>query len=342
MTIATSSAAGSAGPSQEAGHVESDQRRTGDDFTLALFERLGLDAFVLEVDPAAGILRIVDASQSALRIHGYSRDELVGCSLASIEPDLAPDRFRDLDAGRPAVWQTRRRRKDGSCFDVEVRVVQIGEQPMKLLSVEQAVGDCRRAEARLAHLRQLMDYVIAHARSAIAVHDRELRYIYVSERYLREYNVAAQDVIGRHHYDVFPDLPQRWRDVHQRALRGEVSSAEEDPYPRADGSIEWTRWECRPWYESDGSIGGIVIYTEVITERKRAEEERKVLEDQLQQAMKMEAIGRLAGGVAHDFNNLLTAIIGNVDLAAARPRRRATRSALDCARSARPPRAPRR
>ena len=73
------------------------------------------------------------------------------------------------------------------------------------------------------------------------------------------------------------------------------------------------------WSAGPGSggrlIGGIVIYTAVITERKRAAEERKVLEAQLQQAMKMEAVGRLAGGVAHDFNNLLTGIIGNVELA---------------------------
>jgi len=117
------------------------------------------------------------------------------------------------------------------------------------------------------HSHELLKYIIEHTRSAVAVHDRELNYLYVSQRYLDEYNVESQDVIGKHHYEVFPDLPQKWRDVHQRVLAGEVLSAEEDSYPKEDGSIVWTRWECRPWYEADGSVGGIIVYTEVITDR---------------------------------------------------------------------------
>src|SRR3990170_543560 len=130
----------------------------------------------------------------------------------------------------------------------------------------------KKAEEKLIHSHNLMQYIISHAQSAIAVHDRDMKYIYVSEQYLREYKVKERDVIGKHHYDVFPDLPQKWRDVHQRVLAGAVESNEEDPYVREDGSVDWTRWECRPWYESGGSIGGVIVYTEGITQRKRAEE----------------------------------------------------------------------
>ncbi len=129
----------------------------------------------------------------------------------------------------------------------------------------------KEKEAALAHSRGLMQYVIEHMSSAVAVHDRDLRYIFVSQRYLDEYKLKERDIIGKYHYDVFPDLPQKWRDVHRRALAGEISRAEDDPYQRQDGSLEWTRWECRPWYEADGSIGGIIVYTEVTTERKLAE-----------------------------------------------------------------------
>ncbi len=118
-----------------------------------------------------------------------------------------------------------------------------------------------------------MQYIVRNDPNAIAVYDRDLHYIAVSNRYLLDYNVKEEDVIGKHHYEVFPEMPQRWKDVHQRCLLGAVESEDDDCFERPDGSVTYNRWECRPWYRSSGEIGGIVTYTEVTTERKRAEEE---------------------------------------------------------------------
>jgi PAS domain S-box-containing protein len=123
----------------------------------------------------------------------------------------------------------------------------------------------------IRHAHDLMRHVVEHVPVATAILDRQLHYVHVSKRYLVDFNIEGQDIIGKHHYEVFPDLPQSWRDVHQRALAGERSSSAEDRFERADGSVRWSRWECGPWHEADGSVGGIVLWIEVITERKERE-----------------------------------------------------------------------
>ncbi|MCF8137271.1 MAG: PAS domain S-box protein, partial [Desulfotignum sp.] len=158
-------------------------------------------------------------------------------------------------------------------FITAIPLFQPGEtKPFQVYATFADITDRKQAEEKLAYSQKLMQYIIEHTNSAVAVHDRNLHYIYVSQRYLDDYKVNETDIIGKHHYDVFPDLPQRWRDVHQKALAGEISKADRDPFFQDDGTIEWTRWECRPWYEEDGSIGGIIVYTEVITDWINAEE----------------------------------------------------------------------
>ncbi len=65
--------------------------------------------------------------------------------------------------------------------------------------------------------------------------------------------------------------------MHRRCLAGAVERCDEDPFERADGSTQWLHWEVQPWRAADGTIGGVVFFSEVITERKRAEEERLTL-----------------------------------------------------------------
>ncbi len=160
---------------------------------------------------------------------------------------------------------------DGAAFEPYSPFVENTAALMALL-VENGRNAKALAEAgrRLSHARDLTRYIIEHMRGAVAVHDRDMRYLYVSRRYMEDYQVKEKDVIGRHHYEVFPDLPEKWREAHRRALAGECSSGDDDHYLREDGAEFWTQWECRPWYEADGSIGGIIVYTEVVNERKRA------------------------------------------------------------------------
>src|SRR5262249_9224277 len=79
------------------------------------------------------------------------------------------------------------------------------------------------------------------------------------------------DIVGRSHYKPFPDIPPRWKEIHQRCLAGAVERCNEDSFVRADGRVEWVRWEIQPWHTDAGQVGGLLLFAEVITERKAAE-----------------------------------------------------------------------
>jgi len=130
----------------------------------------------------------------------------------------------------------------------------------------------KRIQEELQHNEQVLRLFVENSPAAIAMFDREMKYLVVSRRFLSDYELGDQNVIGRSYYEVFPEIPERWKEIHRRCLAGETERADEDPFPRTSGKLDWVRWEIRPWYETYGEIGGIILFSEVVTERKQAEE----------------------------------------------------------------------
>ncbi len=130
----------------------------------------------------------------------------------------------------------------------------------------------REAETALRRNEVILRLLVEHTPASIAMFDREMRYIVTSRRYLEENRLGEQNLIGRSQYDVFPDTPAEWKEVHRRCLNGATEKKEEDIFVHPDGQVDWTRWEFRPWYEENGQIGGLLLFSEMITERKLAEE----------------------------------------------------------------------
>jgi PAS domain S-box-containing protein len=140
----------------------------------------------------------------------------------------------------------------------------------------------KRAEKELKYSLSLMKYIIEHTQSAVAIHDINLRFIYVSKRYLEENRISGQDIIGKNYYEVFTNIPEEWKNIHSKSLNGEVLAGEREKLVHRNGDIDWMRWECRPWYKDDESIGGIVVYTERISERILAEKAINELNESLE------------------------------------------------------------
>lgn len=124
----------------------------------------------------------------------------------------------------------------------------------------------------------LLRAFLHHSPAAIAMLDRELRYILVSNRWLTVCGLETLNVVGRNYYEVSPETTREWREIYRRALSGESVHGAEDQITLADGRTSWVEWEVAPWYESDGSIGGIIIFMEVIAERKRTQQELRTHE----------------------------------------------------------------
>jgi PAS domain S-box-containing protein len=133
------------------------------------------------------------------------------------------------------------------------------------------ITEQKKAEEKIAQMQSLMSLLVENAPAAVAMFDKDMRYLVVSKRYLRDYRLNGIDVIGQSHYDVFPEMPQRWRDIHRRTLAGATEKSEEEDFYRLDGSVDIIRWEILPWYKSASEIGGIILFSEDIRERKNAE-----------------------------------------------------------------------
>jgi len=217
----------------------------------------------------------VEVNQAFQRMFGYAKSELIGRSPTMIATaESANTIIQHITNRDEGLYQIVGLRKDGRQINVEVigRNTTRHDRPARVTALRDVTAR-QQAEDALRKSEELSQLFIAHAPVALAMFDREMCYLAVSRRWTTDYGLDDQQVIGRSHYELFPEIPEQWLVEHRRGMEGEVRRSEVDHFVRADGRVQWIRWEIRPWKKVDGSVGGIVILTEDITDRKLAEDE---------------------------------------------------------------------
>src|SRR5207302_5918737 len=105
----------------------------------------------------------------------------------------------------------------------------------------------KQAEEALRNSERRLRQFVEEAPIPVAMFDMEMRYVAVSRRWVETYGRGEPDMVGLRHYEIYPDLPERWRELHRRGLAGENLRNDRDSWTADDGTQSWLRWAISPW-----------------------------------------------------------------------------------------------
>jgi PAS domain S-box-containing protein len=276
--------------------------------------------------------RFLLANRQYLRMRNLTREQVVGHFVTEVlnkdtfETDIKP-KLDECFQGKVVRYEMKfsyptvgERDLLLSYFPIEGvnrvdRVVCILRDITDRKRVEEALLEMNRtleAQSSLLQSREdLLKTFVKNVPVGVAMLDGDMHYLQASDRWCADYSVDSSQILGRSHYELFPHLPQRWKEVHRRALEGEILRADEDRWDREGGPM-WIRWEVRPWKTAEGSVGGILILAEDITRRKQMEEALSGMSGRLIEAHEQERTW-IAREMHDDINQRLSVAAMELD-----------------------------
>ena len=267
---------------------------------------------------------ITSVNRTELEMLGYSVEEMIGQPPWKfvVEEDIARQRILDVLAGimPPARGLERTfRRKDGMTFPALIQDRLFQDAEGKILGIRgtiQDITDRKRIEVSLRKSEQTYRTLVESSTDAILMLDTERNILACNQSFLDLFGYERGEAVGGSIRVVHPSdesFRSFGKTVYSMIERSGFFKGEWE-FKRKDNVIFSAETVTSAIKSAEGSTTGYIAILRDLTDRKQAEEERVALVDQLRQSQKMEAIGRLAGGVAHDFNNLLTVIKGYCQL----------------------------
>lgn len=273
-----------------------------------------LPQIVFETD-AAG--KIGFTNRNALDLVGYDEDDFKkGLNALQLlipeDHEKALQNIRKVLSGEevPDAEYTARR-KDGSTFPIMVHAVRIlrDNKPVGMRGIIIDLTERKQAEDALHESEERFRTVLEANPDPFVLYDMEGRVIFLNPAFTRVFGWTLEEQLGKKMDQFVPD--ENWpetRKMIETVTAGKHLAATETTRYTRDGKMIPVIISGAPYLDRDGTPAGSIINLRDISEQKR-------LQNQLQKAQRMEAIGTLAGGIAHDFNNILSAILGYTEIA---------------------------
>lgn len=279
----------------------------------AIFESAGIGIGVVDLQG-----RLIESNPAIQTLLGYSEAELAGMAFSrySHPGDLDSDMhlFTELLQGKRERYQMEKRyiRKDGKVLWGVLTASLLrgpGGEPRHCIRMAKDITERKRAEQALRESEESSRTIIETAPDGIYIIADTGQVIEVNEAACRQLGHSREHLLRSRLSDI---VAPSFSKQAARHLQEMASGTFETAHIRADGTeVPLEVSTCHFTFRGQAARLGIARDT---TERKRAEKERLSLQEQLQQAQKLESVGRLAGEVVHDFNNLITVINGYGDL----------------------------
>jgi len=263
--------------------------------------------------------RYIVANPSLAALLGRPAEEILGADDFSLFPHqsaerLVADDLRIKQSGFVHTYEENVEARRGTYdFLTTKGPLVIDGEVRGVFGIAHDISHRKQIEIALKESESLLRLFIEHAPAALAMFDQEMRYLAVSARWLTEYRLDRSDILGQSFYKIAPETSAYAKTIHSRGLAGEVVLCDEDRIDRKDGSVQWQRWEVRPWQEPDGSVGGIVIFSEDITQSIVAEQALRESEIRFSATFEQAAVGIAIVSLAGNWlrvNQKLCDIVG--------------------------------
>ena len=297
-----------------------DALQKSEDDHREFIENLTAGVFRCTIDPSGGIIR---ANPAAARIFGYrSVEEFKYAKISDLY--LNPTEVRDfiadiINRGHVSGRELMMRKRGGTPFWASCSAAVKSDDDGNLTWIDGVIEDItsrKQAEESLRTSEERYRQLVKYAPAGIYEVDlRTSRFIRVNDLICKLTGYSREELLSMKSYEIFTeDSRSLFFERLTKLYRGtELSESAEFKIRDKNGKIFWAVINDRKHYEFGKPKSATVVVHDV-SELKRAEQEKRLLEYRLYRAQKMEAVGTLAGGIAHDFNNILMGIQGHVSI----------------------------